>query len=188
MGCIHCLTQGNEPISSMTEALSIAYIRPHRNRFLSLPHLEHEKLHVRYTEGADTQNPVIPRRYTLTHSDTSGDLFLTIGTNYDKHQIAGWYTRLMRDEVLAEWRNDGDYYALHIHCHVSGGFAFGPASFRYQTFQRELGLVLEALRHGDPGLFATHPELDLAPILIHFESDKEKYRRIEEWGTPLQYR
>jgi hypothetical protein len=26
-----------------------------------------------------------------------------------------WYTRLLRDEVLAEWREDG----LHVHCNVS---------------------------------------------------------------------
>jgi hypothetical protein len=48
------------------------------------------------------------RCYTLTHSDTTGELFLTIGPDFDRAQISGLYTRLMRDEVLAEWREDED--------------------------------------------------------------------------------
>ena len=44
----------------------------------------------------------LPRKYTLTHSDTTGDLFLTISREYDEKQISGWYTKFMRDEVLGE--------------------------------------------------------------------------------------
>lgn len=61
------------------------------------------KLHVRFQPGTTPVNPVVPRRYTLTHSDRTGHLFLTIGSDYDGAQISGWYTRWMRDEVLAEW-------------------------------------------------------------------------------------
>jgi hypothetical protein len=66
------------------------------------------KLQVRLTEGSVADGPVMPRCYTLTHSDTTGDLFLTIGPDFDRAQISGLYTRLMRDEVLAEWREDED--------------------------------------------------------------------------------
>lgn len=44
----------------------------------------------------------MPRAYTLTHSDRTGDLFLSIGPKHDEAQVAGLYTRLMRDE---SWRN-----------------------------------------------------------------------------------
>ena len=36
-----------------------------------------EKLSVEYMDGATSTEPVIPRRYTLTHSDLTGELFLT---------------------------------------------------------------------------------------------------------------
>lgn len=150
--------------------------------------LEPPKLHVRFAAGAAPEGPPVPRRYTLTHSDATGDLYLTIGADYDRRQIAGWYTRLMRDEVLAEWVLEEGGPALHGHCHVSGGLAFGGAAMRDGIFRHELPLVLESFRHGDAGLFAAHPDLDRAPIRIHFHSHLERYDRVEEWGCPADYR
>jgi hypothetical protein len=150
--------------------------------------LRPEKLHVRLIEGVTPDGPVVPRRYTLTHSDATGDLFLTIGAEYDQQQVSGWYTRLMRDEVLAEWRTEAERPALHVFCHVSGGLVFGLAGWRYAIFQRELPLVLEAFRHGDRALLAAHPELNQAPIWVHFHSTRRRYRRTERWGTPGDYR
>jgi hypothetical protein len=63
-----------------------------------------EKLHVKYLGGAAVDAPIAPRFFALTHSDSTGDLFLSIGSDYDKTQTSGLYTRLMRDEVLAELR------------------------------------------------------------------------------------
>ena len=145
------------------------------------------KLRVRLAAGSFSDGPVMPRCYTLTHSDTTGELFLTIGPAIDREQISGWYTRLMRDEVLAEWREDEDGPALHVYCHVSGGLVLGTAGWRYAIFRRELPLVLEAFRYGDRQLFDTHPELDRAPIRIHFRSRRRRYRRRERWGTPADY-
>ena len=68
--------------------------------------LNPKKLHVTYLPGVGPKTPVVPRRYTLTHSDFSGDLYLTIGPEYNLDQISGWHTRFMRDEVLAEWKDD----------------------------------------------------------------------------------
>ena len=149
--------------------------------------LRTEKLHTRLGAGVDPSQPISPRCYTLTHSDGTGDLYLTIGAEYDEAQISGWYTRLMRDEVLAEWREEEDGPSLHVYCHVSGGLAFGTASWRYAIFRHELPLVLEAFRFGDRGLFETYPELDEAPIRIHFRSHRRRYRRTERWGTPADY-
>ncbi len=68
--------------------------------------LRPQKLLVRFAPGVASEGPVAPRCYTLTHSDATGDLFLTVGPGYDRQQISGWYTRLMRDEVLAKWQED----------------------------------------------------------------------------------
>ena len=149
--------------------------------------LKPEKLHVRFVSGATPEGPVIPRRYTLTHSDTTGDLFLTIGPDYDQQQIAGWYTRLMRDEVLAEWREEENGPALYVHCHVSGGLVVGSARWRDAIFRRELPLVLEAFRFGDRRLFEAQPELDQAPIRVHFHARQPRYNRVESWGVPAEF-
>lgn len=149
--------------------------------------LRPEKLHVRLAEGWMADGPVTPRRYTLTHSDMTGDLFLTVGPSFDRAQISGLYTRLMRDEVLAEWREE-EGPSLHVFCHVSGGLVFGSASFRYAIFRQELPLVLECFRYGDRRLFEAHPELDRAPIRVDFRSSRRRYRRRERWGTPADYR
>jgi hypothetical protein len=150
--------------------------------------LRPDKLHVRFRIGVAPTGPITPRRYTLTHSDATGDLFLTVGTEYDRKQISGWYTRLMRDEVLAEWREDEEGPALHVHCHVSGGLVLGTARWRYEIFRHELPLVLEAFRFGDCQLFEAHPALDEAPIRVHFAATRRRYRRTERWGTPADFR
>ena len=147
-----------------------------------------EKLHINFLRGATSGSPLLARRYTLTHSDSTGELFLSIGLEYNKRQIGGWYTRLMRDEVLAEWKQDEQGYTLHVYLHVSGGFVVGRAGWRYAIFRRELPLVLESMRYGDRDFFTTHPELDQTPIYVHFHSSKSRYHRIEQFGVPSNYR
>ena len=154
----------------------------------TMSRLNPAKLHVEFGEGIAPDQPVAPRRYTLTHSDSTGDLFLTVAPEVARKQISGWYTRLMRDEVVAEWQEGKDGPALHVFCHVSGGVVFGSAGMRYGIFQRELALVLEAFRLGDRSFFDARPELDLAPIWIHFHSTDRRYHKTELWGTPAEYR
>ena len=137
--------------------------------------------------GTGPTNPIAPRRYTLTHSDTTGELFLTVGSEYDESQTCGWYTRLMRDEVLAEWKDTNEGPALHVYCHVCGGIVFGSPSLRNKIFRHELPLALEALRCGDRAFFEAHPQLDTAPIWVHFEATTPRYDSTEQWGVPADY-
>jgi hypothetical protein len=153
-----------------------------------MSHLRPDKLHVTLAGDVEAGGPPLPRRYTLTHSDRTGDLFLTIGRDFDRRQISGWYTRLMRDEVLAEWRQDENGPALHVHCHVSGGLVLGSAGWRYDIFQRHLRQVIEAFRHGDRQLLAAHPALDQAPIHVHFHARQSRYDKVEGWGKLGDYR
>lgn len=149
--------------------------------------LQTEKLHVSLVEGAGIEGPIVPRRYTLTHSDATGDLFLTIAPDYDRKQISGAYTRLMRDEVLAEWVQEGGVPVLNVHCHVSGGIVVGTPGMRYGIFRRELPLVFEAFRYGDRHLFEAHPDLDGAAIRVHFHARQAQYNKAEDWGMPRDY-
>ena len=91
---------------------------------------------------------LLQRRYTLTHNDVTRNLTLTVGTTFNDEQTSVWYTRLLRDEVLAEWREDG----LHVFCQVSANEAWWirwAAPFRAVVFRQKLPLVLDTLRYAE---------------------------------------
>ena len=140
------------------------------------------KLHCSYGNSCKISDDFIPRRYTLTHSDSTGDLFLKIDCEYDKEQISSVYTRFMRDEVLAEWVENDDLKELHVYLHISGGFVFGWAKMRDKIFRYHLPMVLKAIIYGDSNLFMRLPFLKESPIIVHFQSEKSKYNKVETHG------
>ena len=140
------------------------------------------KLHVTFSPGTTAHDLQFPRRYTLTHSDLTGELFLTIGAEYDRKQIGGIYTRLMRDEVLAELISENGQPILHVYTHVNGGIVFGTAQWRYDILHHHMSMVLEALSQGDQNLFASNLVLENTQIIVHFSANHKKYNKIEEWG------
>lgn len=76
------------------------------------------------------------------HNDITGALQLTVDTDFNYRQISGFYTRLLRDEVTAEWRFDAPTPCLHIYCYVSGHERWlAPAQLRNYIFRREIPLV-----------------------------------------------
>ena len=149
--------------------------------------LNPEKLHITTKVSIETNEFNIPRKYTLTHSDSTGELFLTIGADYDYNQISGRYTRFMRDEVLAEWQDSDDHYELHVYVHVSGGFIFGWAGLRDRIFRHHLPLVLQTLRYGDKQIFEKFPSLDESPIFVYFNSKSKRYDKIETFGLIKEF-
>jgi len=146
------------------------------------------KLHTRFVPPTLESALLHPRWYTLTHSDRTGELFLTIAAEIDQQQIAGWYTRLMRDEVVAEWKNKAGKPNLDVHCHVSGGLVVGSGPWRAAIFRRHMRLVLEAFRHGDRVVFHENPELDIAPIWVHFHARQHELDLVEPWGVLGDFR
>ena len=146
-----------------------------------------EKLNVKFMQGVHSRGPITGRRYTLTHSDFSGDLFLSVGLEFDGKAISGLYTRLMRDEVLAEWLKQDEKFSLNVYCHVSGGIILGTAGWRYSIFNRELPLVLRCICNGDRDLFDEYPILKNSIIFVHFKSKNKKYHKVEKWGTPSNF-
>lgn len=140
------------------------------------------KLQVEFRGGVTPTEPIVPRKYTLTHSDLTGELFLVVAPRYAQEKV----TR-MRDEVLAEWREATDgQRSLWGSVFVGGPLDPGIPRLRYSIFQRELPLALEAIRYGDRALFASHPELDQAPVFVQFESTPA-YTRVERFGTLADY-
>jgi len=144
--------------------------------------LNPEKLSVELRQGVTSTKPIIPRRYTLTHSDITAELFLTIGLNYAYDKISA-----MRDEVLGEWVNVKNQYFYRVYLYVDGQFGAAAAVIRNRIFVRELPLALEAIRYGDDKFFSVHPELNHVPIIVYFISTIPKFNRIENWGTFSKY-
>ncbi|UCC20239.1 MAG: staygreen family protein [Promethearchaeota archaeon] len=144
--------------------------------------LNPRKVHVVFNASVDSKELKLPRKYTLTHSDSTGDLFLTISSDYDFNQISHLYTRFMRDEVLAEWEKKNEHFELHIYLHVSGGFVFGWASLRDRIFRNHLPLVFQTIVYGEKKLFENFPQLKDSQIYVHFKSKNKKYNKIENFG------
>lgn len=154
------------------------------------PPFNPEKLTLRYLPGASggaTALPQMAQRYTLTHNDLTGRLTLTIGPDYNREQLEGWYTRILRDEVLAEWQPPppGALAApsLHVYCHVSGEEGWpAPPSLRSFIFQREMTLVLDSIAYAERALLEADPALAAAPVVVHLISDMAALNRTVQWG------
>ncbi|MEG0774866.1 staygreen family protein [Clostridium sp.] len=146
--------------------------------------LNPEKLSVEFRDGVTSTEPIIPRRYTLTHSDITAELFLTIGSKYAYDKINN-----MRDEVLGEWNKNRETYFYYVYLNVDedGQFGAKAAAIRDFIFRRELPLALEAIRYGDKEFFSAHPELDKSPIIVFFMSTYPKFNKVENWGTFSNY-
>lgn len=145
--------------------------------------LNPKKLSVEFRKGVTPTEPVIPRRYTLTHSDITAELFLTIGLGYAYDKI-----NVMRDEVLGEWVKKEEGYFFYVYLYVDGKLGPMVTAIRNHIFRRELPLALEAIRYGDREFFSAHPELNDSPIIVHFMSINPQFNRTENWGTFSLYR
>lgn len=145
--------------------------------------LNPEKLFVEFSPGVTRTDPIMGRKYTLTHSDTTGDLFLTVGLIYASEKITA-----MRDEVLGQWKIYYNQYACYIYLYVDGQSGGAPAAaIRDRIFRQELPLALEAIKYGDRDFFYAHPILNNAPIIIYFFSSFPQYNKVENWGTFADY-
>lgn len=145
--------------------------------------LNPEKLSVELRDGVTWTQPVIGRKYTLTHSDITAELFLTVGLKYAYDKI-----NEMRDEVLAQWGIYNGHPVLYAYVYVDGESTGEKAGIRNMIFRRELPLALEGIRYGDRVFFEANSELNYAPIWIHFDSINPYYNKFEYWGTPSDYK
>ncbi|MGM9951578.1 MAG: staygreen family protein [Lysinibacillus sp.] len=136
-----------------------------------------ERLSVEYRDGVTATAPIFPRCYTLTHSDTTGQLFLTLGTQFAWDKLNS-----TRDEVLGTWAPNGTSFCAYVYID-QGEYPENAAARRNDIFRRELPLALTAIRYGDGALFAIYPQLDQAPIIIHFMSAHPQFARQENWGA-----
>jgi hypothetical protein len=143
-----------------------------------------EKLDVKYIPPATSFEPVDCRKYTLTHSDTTGELFLSIGNIYDYQSL----DYAMRDEVLADWVTINGEYLLYAKVYISNGdYDKNMSRIRYMIFKKELELALTGIIYGDRSFYIYYPWLLDAPIYVQFSSTYPEFSEVAYYGTPRSY-
>ncbi len=83
--------------------------------------------------------PVKGRKYTMTHSDATRELFLSIGNQYNFNAAINFK---IRDEVLAEWIQQNEQFNFWGKVHVNRGeFDENSSKKRFLIFEREAKLA-----------------------------------------------
>ena len=149
----------------------------------SMKKINPNKVSTEYLPGVTKTSPVNGRKYTMTHSDTTADLFVAIGLHYAENKIND-----TRDEVRLEWRIHSQKPILYGNVLVDGEGVEGNASIRNAIFIKEMPTALQAIRYADQSLFEKYPYLDQVPIYIQFNSTKPRFNKLRYFGTMQMYR
>ena len=142
------------------------------------------KLQTTFIYPATPSKPVIGRKYTLTHSDTTGIMFLDIGTEYNYSAI----NEELRDELFGRWvfYDDDNSYKLFFYAFV-GGDDFSSSSKRYNFFKSHMNLAIQSIIYGDRYLFKEYPQLIDTPIYVKFDSDFPLFNNYESYNYVRDY-
>lgn len=142
-----------------------------------------QKMQVRFILPASPTHPLMGRKYTLTHSDGTGQLFLDIGIDFNYEAINGE----LRDEIIAQWQNDWDYRLMGRVYVDNGEYTEEEARTRYNQFKKHMNGALQGIVFGDRLFLSNYPLLLDAPIYILFESTYPQLGNIYYYGTPQHY-
>ncbi len=140
--------------------------------------LNPQKVFAQYRDIMKPYEPIMSRKYTITHSDTTAELFVFVAENYAEDQI----TR-MRDEVRVAWEQNENGLVLIGSVLVDGEGILGNAYIRNKIFYNEMPTALQALRQADRFLFDKEPNLDNTPVYIHFISRNPVYNKTFNYGV-----
>lgn len=145
--------------------------------------LNPKKVFAQYRDVIKPYEPILGRKYTITHSDTTAELFVFISENYAEDQV----TR-MHDEVKIAWQQNESSLALIGSVDVDGKGLLSNPTIRSKIFYDEMPTALQALRHADRFLFDTNPSLDGAPVIIHCISSNPGYDKTYNFGAIGKYK
>lgn len=142
------------------------------------------KVNTEYRDNVTYLEPVEERKYTVTHSDSTGEIFVTIGTKYAMDKID--YSN--RDEVLLQLNRLEDKHIFYGEVLIDGGGVTKNSSIRNYIFITEMPMALKAIRYGDRRFFELHDQLDKSSIYIHFKSTDSKYNKLRYFGNMGMYK
>lgn len=145
--------------------------------------LDPRKIFVQYRDIMRPFEPILGRKYTITHSDTTADLFLFVGGNYAEDQITP-----VHGEVMIAWEKNNNGLALIGYVIVDDKSMRVNAAGRNKIFYDEMPTALQALRKGDRFLFDKNQNLDNAPVFIQFFSSNPMFDKTYDFGTIGKYK
>ena len=144
--------------------------------------LNPKKVFAQYRDIMKPYGPVMERKYTITHSDTTAELFVFVASNYAEDQITRMY-----DQVMVAWEQNEKGLSLIGSVIVDGKGVIGNAYIRNKIFYNEMPTALQALRQADRFLFEKEPNLDNTRVFIHFISSNPEYNKTYDFGVIGSY-
>lgn len=147
------------------------------------PAFNQRRVFAQYRDNMNPYKPINGRKYTITHSDTTAELFVFIAENFAENQV----TKL-RDEVKLAWERNRNDYVLKGFVVIDGKDIKGDSALRNEIFYNEMPIALQAMRQADRFLFEQNTFLDSAHVFIKFISENPRYNKIYDFGCIGNYR
>lgn len=147
-----------------------------------MPELNPQKVFVQYRDSINPYEPVVNRKYTITHSDVTAELFVFIADNYADDQVSS-----MHDDVKIGWEQTERGLFLIGSVLIDGADVLGNPGVRNRIFYTEMPTALKALRQADRFLFLKYPNIDSTPVFIHFISENPTYDKTYNFGSIGRY-
>ena len=141
-----------------------------------------DKLETTFVEPITPYHPIKGRKYTLTHSDETGMMFLTIANEFDFEAI----NPDSRDELLGTWKLYDGSYKLFFYAYV-GNSDYLTALKKYGAFKYHMNIALQAVVYGDQKLLKTHPDLNDSAIFVKYISSIQIFDHFEFYGYVKDY-
>lgn len=141
-----------------------------------------DKLQTTFVYPITMYGPIKGRKYTLTHSDKTGMMFLTIANVYNYSAI----NQDLRDELLGTWSTYNGSYGLFLYAYV-GNSDYFSSLFKYGAFKSHMKLALQAIIYGDRELLEEYPDLTNSPIYLKFDSSIPIFDNYEFYGYVKNY-
>ena len=140
------------------------------------------KVFTEWRNGVSETYPISGRKYTMTHSDKTGDLFISIGNKFAEDKIGK-----LRDEVRLQYIVIDRMPILYGEVLVDGMGIPGNPPVREAIFKSEMPKALQAVRYADNALFTAYPELDNTPVYIQFISSNPDRNKLYDYGVIGDY-
>lgn len=137
-----------------------------------------KKLEVEFNSNINNRD-CTDRKYTLTHSDETGQRYLFIGEKFAEDR----YNKL-KDEVLGQWGKAYTEFELHITCTLYSEHSSLTIEERYEKFKQHMPRAITAIINGDKKYIIENNLLDYN-VYVHFLSDivpsKEHYGKVSDY-------
>ena len=144
--------------------------------------LSAQKVFVQYRGSISPNDPVLTRKYTITHSDITAELFVFIADTFAYDQVTN-----MHDDVKIAWEQTQGGLMLIGSVLIDGAGVLGDPEIRNKIFYSEMPTALKALRQADRFLFLKYPILDNVPVVIYHISNSPTYNKRYNWGPIGSY-